>query len=63
MVESGSHAELLARGGRYSELWARQQSRVDDVYDSSGSGGLPSDRQEAAAGAAGAGLPPARGAG
>ena len=24
IVEDGSHAELLRRGGLYSELWARQ---------------------------------------
>jgi ATP-binding cassette subfamily B protein len=26
VVESGTHAELLARAGRYAHLWARQQS-------------------------------------
>lgn len=31
VVEMGSHAELLALGGRYAELWAKQG--VDDVYD------------------------------
>lgn len=30
MVEEGSPQELLARGGRYAELWARQAS-LDDV--------------------------------
>ena len=25
VVEQGSHAELLARGGRYAQLWNRQQ--------------------------------------
>ncbi len=30
VVEEGSPQELLARGGRYAELWARQAS-VDDV--------------------------------
>lgn len=30
MLEEGSPQELLARGGRYAELWARQAS-VDDV--------------------------------
>lgn len=34
MVEAGSHAELLAAGGRYAELWARQQAHVDEIYDS-----------------------------
>jgi len=27
IVESGSHAELLARGGRYAELWRMQQKQ------------------------------------
>ncbi|TYO89938.1 ABCB family ABC transporter ATP-binding protein/permease [Oceanicella actignis] len=26
VVESGTHAELLARGGRYAQLWKRQES-------------------------------------
>jgi hypothetical protein len=30
VVESGSHSELLARGGRYADLWSRQAT-VDDV--------------------------------
>lgn len=30
VVEEGSPGELLARGGRYAELWARQAS-LDDV--------------------------------
>ena len=39
MVEEGSPQELLARGGRYAELWARQAS-LDDVAapDSPGAG-------------------------
>ncbi len=32
VVESGSHAELLGRGGKYAELWARQ-STVDDLTE------------------------------
>ena len=30
VVEEGSPSELLARGGRYAELWARQ-AFLDDV--------------------------------
>jgi len=32
VVEEGSHFQLLARGGKYSELWARQAS-VDDFAE------------------------------
>ena len=31
IVESGGHAELLARGGKYAELWARQAAAVDHL--------------------------------
>ncbi|KAL4420535.1 hypothetical protein ABPG75_010191 [Micractinium tetrahymenae] len=34
VVEAGSHGELLAAGGKYAELWARQQAHVDEAYDS-----------------------------
>lgn len=33
-MEAGSHSELLAAGGKYAELWARQQAHVDEIYDS-----------------------------
>lgn len=34
VVESGSHSELLSRGGRYAHLWARQQeSGMELPYD------------------------------
>ncbi len=33
VAEQGSHAELLARGGRYADLWARQASSMDEVHD------------------------------
>ncbi len=32
VVHAGSHAELLARGGKYAELWSAQGS-VDDAAD------------------------------
>jgi ATP-binding cassette subfamily B protein len=40
VAEAGSHAQLLAAGGRYADLWARQQT-VDDLIDGgdNGSGG------------------------
>lgn len=33
VVENGSHAELLARGGKYAELWARQvRKNLDTLH-------------------------------
>lgn len=37
VVEAGPHGELLARGGKYAELWARQQVRCLPLC---GGGGL-----------------------
>jgi ATP-binding cassette subfamily B multidrug efflux pump len=31
IVEQGSHAELLARGGHYAALWRRQSGGFIDV--------------------------------
>ena len=31
-METGTHAELVARGGKYADLWARQ-ANVDDLAD------------------------------
>ncbi|KAG2428694.1 hypothetical protein HXX76_011399 [Chlamydomonas incerta] len=39
VVESGTHSELLARGGRYAELWARQASHVEELAAATASGG------------------------
>ncbi len=33
IVERGTHAELLLRGGRYAEMWRLQQSRADAAAD------------------------------
>jgi ATP-binding cassette subfamily B protein len=30
IFERGSHAELLAQGGRYAEMWQLQQSSADE---------------------------------
>jgi ABC-type multidrug transport system ATPase subunit len=44
VAESGSHAALLERGGRYAEMWARQQaSAVDGFYDGGGTSGEEED--------------------
>lgn len=34
-VERGTHSELLARGGKYAELWAKQAT-VDDLSEGGG---------------------------
>ncbi|MEM8793658.1 MAG: ABC transporter ATP-binding protein/permease [Pseudomonadota bacterium] len=36
VVERGSHAELLALGGRYAEMWARQEADTDPEGGSTG---------------------------
>jgi ATP-binding cassette subfamily B protein len=31
IVERGTHQQLLAKGGRYAEMWSLQQQTSDDV--------------------------------
>ncbi|AKM08830.1 ABCB family ABC transporter ATP-binding protein/permease [Croceicoccus naphthovorans] len=33
LAESGSHADLLAQGGLYAEMWTRQQAEREDLSD------------------------------
>jgi len=33
ILEQGSHEELLARGGAYSELWRRHSAGMDMDFD------------------------------
>jgi ATP-binding cassette subfamily B protein len=43
IIERGTHAQLLAAGGAYAQMWARQQARPDDVSASPSSGELSTD--------------------
>jgi ATP-binding cassette subfamily B protein len=36
IVERGGHAELMAAGGRYAEMWRLQQSRAVEAAASDG---------------------------
>jgi ABC-type transport system involved in Fe-S cluster assembly fused permease/ATPase subunit len=38
VVERGPHAELLARGGRYAQMWRLQQSAASDAVPREGAG-------------------------
>ncbi|MFN8934276.1 MAG: ABCB family ABC transporter ATP-binding protein/permease, partial [Pseudomonadota bacterium] len=38
VVERGPHAELLARGGRYAQMWRLQQSAASDAVPPEGAG-------------------------
>jgi len=33
VVEHGSHGALLVKGGKYAEMWAKQQGSVEEIYD------------------------------
>lgn len=48
LAESGTHAELLARGGRYLEMYTRQNEVAADLFLAPGEGG-PGGPGEAAA--------------
>jgi ATP-binding cassette subfamily B protein len=43
IIERGTHAQLLAAGGAYAQMWARQQASPDDVSASPSSGELSAD--------------------
>jgi ATP-binding cassette, subfamily B, heavy metal transporter len=44
VAERGTHAELLKRGGLYSEMWARQaQERDDEDVAGAGEGALAAE--------------------
>jgi ATP-binding cassette subfamily B protein len=33
VIEQGTHAQLLARGGRYAQMWARQARESVEAAD------------------------------
>jgi ATP-binding cassette subfamily B multidrug efflux pump len=41
IVEQGSHAELLERGGAYARMWARQSGGFIDEPEGAGRVGYP----------------------
>ena len=43
IVERGRHAELVARGGRYAEMWSLQQSQRDERAPATANGGSESE--------------------
>lgn len=44
VAEAGSHQQLLAKGGRYAALWARQQAHAGDApYDGGGGASASGD--------------------
>src|SRR6185436_4811944 len=60
VVERGTHAELLARGGRYYEMYTKQHGVESNLFLAPGEGDKPVEGTEAgspsAAAAAGGGL-------
>jgi subfamily B ATP-binding cassette protein MsbA len=53
VVERGTHAELHAAGGRYREMYDRQQGVVTNLFLAPGEGGKADEEPEEAAAAAG----------
>jgi ATP-binding cassette subfamily B multidrug efflux pump len=46
VIESGSHGELLSRGGLYASLWRRQSGGFLDLGAPAGHVGLSQDAAE-----------------
>ena len=41
VLERGTHAALLNKGGRYAEMWAAQQAGFEDDEEEEGEGEVP----------------------
>ena len=59
VVERGTHAELLARGGRYYEMYTKQHGVESNLFLAPGEGDKPVEKVEEASASA----PPAGGGG